>query len=656
MIGAMPVRNCIVMAPMNTGFAGPNGEVTSRMVDYYEKRAKNGVGLIVIEATGVVPDVKNMACQPRLSDDAYLPGFATLVERIKVHEVRTLLQIQHSGNEAAFGELVSASEISSKAVGGMPTPLTLPEIETLTARFVETAERAYRAGFDGIEVHAAHGYLLNQFLSPFFNRRLDRFGGSTENRARMVVDIIQRIKSLLGPGFVVTVRYSAREFIEGGLDVDESIRLASIFQNAGADALHIASGIYDSGLFISGPASVPQGMFVPTARRIKQAVDIPIIVVGRINDPFFAEQVLKEGSADMIAFGRAFLGDPAFPAKLYQNRPEDIRKCIGCRYCGSRVSANLDVRCAVNPETGRERYFPETTVTRNPRNVLVIGGGPAGASAAITAAEIGHRVTIVEKTEQLGGQLNLAVKPPFKEVHYLLDYQKNRIRKLNIDVRLETDADLTMIESMQPDTVIVATGAIPKKPPFPVKGNHHLITAWDALAFPDQVGDNVVIVGGGSVGCETAEFLAGMKVKVEYQTMIGQGPEIRYRVIEKAKPKIQRNITIIELLDSVAGDEEWGNRALLMIRLAESGVKIMTGAVTEGIDEGTLFYHDKTTGKKGLLKADTFVIATGTESDRKLMGELSSMPVQLISIGDCQKPGTIRDAIYQGVSAIQRII
>ena len=654
-IGTIHIKNRIVMAPMNTGFAGPNGEVTDKMINYYEKRAKHGVGLIVVEATGVVPDVKNMACQPRLSDDAYIPGFATLVERIKAYNVKTFLQIQHSGNEAAFGKLVSASDVGSKAIGGIPEPLTITEIEDLIQQFVETAERAYRASFDGVEIHAAHGYLLNQFISPFFNQRTDIYGGSVINRAQMVVDIIKGVKARLGSHIMVSVRYSAKELIEGGLDVEESIQLAKYFQEAGADSLHIASGIYDSGIFISGPASVPQGMFVPTARAIKQAVDIPVIVVGRINDPYFAEKVLNEGSADMIAFGRAFLGDPKFPAKIYENRPDEIRKCIGCRFCGTRVSQNLDVHCAVNVTTGREQFFPELTATRNSQHIVVVGGGPAGIEAAISAKKMGHRVTLLEKTDRLGGQLNLAIKPPFKEVHHLLNYQKNKIKTLGIEVQLNKTVNRTVIENMNPDVVIIAIGAKPKRAPFPTKGCQNLMSAWEALSCPEKVGEKIVIIGGGSVGCETAEYLAGKNVEIECQGMKGQGPDIAYKVLNRTEPALKRDITIIEFLDDVAIDEEWGNRALLMIRLKESQVRMITKAKPEVINNNTLTYLEMNSEKTKQIEADTFIISTGIEPEQGLINEFSNCNFKIMTIGDCTKPGTIKDAIYSAASAIRQI-
>jgi len=654
-IGTTHIKNRIVMAPMNTGFAGPNGEVTDKMITYYEKRAKHGVGLIVVEATAVVPDVKNMACQPRLSDDAYIPGFSTLVERIKAYGVKTFLQIQHSGNEAAFGKLVSASSVGSKAVGGVPEPLTINEIEDLCRQFIETAERAYRAGFDGVEIHAAHGYLLNQFISPFFNQRSDIYGGSTINRARIIVDIIKGMKSQLDSHFIVSLRYSAKELIEGGLDVNESVQLAKLFQEAGADSLHVASGIYDSGIFISGPASVPQGMFVPTARAIKQAVNIPVIVVGRINDPSYAEEVLNEGSADMIAFGRAFLGDPKFPAKLYENRPEEIRKCIGCRFCGSRVGENLDVRCAINVSTGREQFFPELTITRNPQHVVVVGGGPAGVEAAISAKKMGHRVTLLEKSDRLGGQLNLAIKPPFKEVHHLLNYQKNKIKALGITVQLNKYVNQALIENMNPDVVLIATGAKPKKAPFPTLDCQNLMSAWEALASPEKVGKKVVIIGGGSVGCETAEYLAERNVEIECRGMKGQGPDIAYTVLNSTEPEIKRDVSIIELMGDMAIDEEWGNRALLMIRLNESKVRMINKAKPEMIKGNTITYLEMISGKTKQIEADTFIISTGIESERGLINELSNSNFKIMTIGDCINTGTIKDAISSAALAVRQI-
>ena len=358
------LKNRIVMAPMDCNFASISGEVTEKMIEHYEKRAKNQVGLIIIEATSIDQTKKNLVCQPVIANDTYIPGFANLAERIHAWNAKTFVQIMHPGNESAIGRLVSSSNVPSRIIGGDPKPLTLDEIEEIIDSFIMAANRVKIAGFDGVEIHAAHGYLLNQFLSPFYNRRTDSYGGSLENRARICINIIKKIKETHGRNFSVGIRYSADEYIDSGLKIAESKKLAKLFEEAGADILHISGGIYDSLMFISGTSAMPQGMHSHLAKEIKAIVKIPVITVGRINDPMIGEKLLRDNSADLIAFGRAFLADPKFPKKIYENRYDEIRKCIGCKYCLGRTHHGLDVRCAVNPETGRESIFDTEKFSR----------------------------------------------------------------------------------------------------------------------------------------------------------------------------------------------------------------------------------------------------------------------------------------------------
>lgn len=654
-INTLKLRNRIVMSPMDCNFAGLNGEITERMIDHYEKRAKGGVGLIIVEATSVVSDAKNLVLQPVISSDCHIVGFENLVEHIHAWGAKTILQIMHPGNEAAVGPLLSPSNVASRVMGVAPTPLTVEQIEDLIERFIKAAGRAQKAGFDGIELHGAHGYLVNQFMSPFYNRRTDNYGGSIENRARFAVRVINGIKEALGKSFNICVRISADELIDGGLTVQESKEFVKLFQAAGADLLHVSAGIYDSAIFHIAPPGMPQGLLIPMAKAIKVAVNIPVIAVGRMVDPMIAEKFLAEGSADLIAFGRALLADAELARKIQENRLDEIRKCIGCRYCNDRNSNGLDVKCAVNPALGREKYFDDTAVAQKPKKVLIIGSGPGGMQAAISANKLGHNVTLFEKEKQLGGQLNIAVIPYFKEVHYLLDYLKTQIKKLKVNVKLGQEANLATVKRFKPDVVIVATGAREIRLSDLKFDRKNVMTAWEALLKPQKVGKRVVVIGGGGTGCETAEFLAGKKVELEYLGVKGQGPDLKYRVNPAAHPSQEREVMILEMLDDVATDTEDFARQLLLLRLKENGVKILTRAKVKEIHGNKVTFLDGNTQETKSIEADTFVLSVGVESKKELLNQLEKTGLKVLAIGDCVKPGRIQDVIYQAAMAAKQI-
>jgi 2,4-dienoyl-CoA reductase-like NADH-dependent reductase (Old Yellow Enzyme family)/thioredoxin reductase len=655
-VNNLELPNRIVMPPMDCNYAGLNGEVTDRMVEHYEKRAKYGVGLIVIEATSVVSDCKNLFGQPLISENEHIRGFSNLVERIHAWGTKTLLQIMHPGCEACCGRLISPSGVASRLIGGKPISLTEEQIEELESCFINAAERAKIAGFDGVEIHGAHGYLINEFLSPFYNRRNDKYGGSLENRARFPIEIIKGIKTVLGRDFTISVRLSADEYIDGGLKSEESKELGELFQAAGADLLHVSAGIYDSEIFTIPPAGMPQALNAGLAKVIKESLNIPVIAVGKIFDPVVGEQLVSDGFADLVAFGRALLADEKFAIKISENRINEIRKCIGCRYCISRSPKGLDVKCAINPYLGREWLSPNNIVSRKSKRVLIIGGGPAGMQAAISARKIGHAVTLIEREHVLGGQLNLAVIPPYKDIACLLEYLVNEIGKLGVDLRLGIEADIQMIHQFCPDVIIIATGAKEVEPVDMSINWNNTMTSWQALLKPENVGEKVVIIGGGSTGCETAEFLADKQEELCFYGVKGQGPELKFGKKQRSATVSERHVTILEMREDVATDVEEYNRQLLILRLKESGVEILTRTKVREIRENAIYFLDGQEGQRKRLEANTFVLSLGRQSRTELFRKLSTnITSKLLAIGDCVKPGNLVKAIYQGALAAKEI-
>jgi len=637
MIGRMKVKNRVVMPPMATNLAGPFGEVTDRILRYYAERAKGGVGLIITENVQVkYPEGKNVACQLRLDQDKYIPGYQELAEAVQVYGTKIFMQIHHAGRQYHDIEGVDGVAPSAIPCGFLQQPvreLRTDEIWDLVERFSETALRAMKAGMDGVEFHGAHGYLIGQFMSPHTNQRIDEWGGTFERRMKFPLEIIKKTRQKVGPDFPLCFRYSTDEFVPGGLTLDDSKRIAPMLETAGINVLHVTCGIYESMPRLLEPMRFEEGWRTYLAEEIKKTVAIPVITVGQIRTPALAEHILEEGKADFVAVGRTLIADPEWPKKAEEGRDEDIRKCISCNIgcIGGHVFYDLYVRCAVNPVTGHERFegWVDLRPAEKKKTVMVVGGGPGGMEAARVAALRGHEVTLYEKESELGGQLRIGSLAPGKDkLNFIMEYYTHQLRKAGVKIELNKKADGDLVQKMKPDVVIVATGAEPVKPDIPGISGRNVLVSWDVLSGTAKVpGKTVAVAGGGQVGCETALYLAEQGKKV----------------------------TIVEMLEELATDMEPISRYDLLTEvLPKAGVESVTKRVIAEIsDKGVLILDPL--GRKSLVEAENVVIALGSKSVNALEDSVKDMVSEVHVIGDGKEPRQIINATFEGAS-VARVI
>ncbi len=645
-IGPLALKNRIVMPPMGTRFCGPWGEVTDTLIEWYARRARGGAGLIIVEATHTATALEPVRYTTRLlraDDDSFFPGLFQLAEA--VHDAGAKVGIQLSvgwGIRAASGpwtplgveylqedKLIAASVVPSPS-GKAVRELTAEEIGKMVELIGHAAARVKQVGFDAIEINAHSGYLVAGFMSPHFNRRTDQYGGSLDNRLRFLLEIIDSIRKNVGPEFPIIVKYAIDEDIKGGRDVAESQMIARRLQQKGVNAISVSVGTVGSKLAVIGPMYFPEGFMVPLAEALKKAVTIPVILSGRMGNPVLAEQVLEEGKADFIGLGRPLIADPDWTEKVATGRAKEVRWCIACNDC-SKVTINHKgpVRCTVNATAGREREYDVIRPAERVKKIAVIGAGPAGMEAARVAALRGHRVTLYEKASDLGGgQLRFAGMPPHKDVlRHIVDYYGEAFKQLaNLEVRLGKKVTARDILSEKPDTVIIATGAEPLVPDVPGVDKAIMATPFSLLDGKVEAGKTVVVVGGGLVGCEIANLLAG------------QG----------------KQVTITEMLDTIAADVEARVWIALKDELSQSGVRLLTGLKLDAItDEGAVLIDRK--GDRVTLKADTVVLACGMTPVNALVKGLGGKVGELHVIGDASQPRTIRHAISEGYTLAYRL-
>jgi len=642
-IGQMELRNRVVMAPLGTNLADVNGAVTERLLEWHAERARGGAGLIIVgNAAAETRFGRGLACQLRAENPKFTTGLHELVETVQARGARIALQIniQGGGVDVELQPGVEAVGPSKKTYAfaqkgsesGLPArmqrvkevrALQAGEIQDLGKAFARASLIAKAAGFDAVELHGAHGYLLAAFLSPFSNTRDDAYGGSFEGRFRFVQEVYEGVRNAVGPSYPILFRLSGREYLEGGRQMEETLRIARRLEEIGFDALDVSAGItMDAEAFtwLAPPASFPQGAFLGDAAEIKRAVGIPVIGVGKIRDPRFAEKALAEGQADFVALGRALIADPEWPNKALAGRTREIRRCISCNRCWS-ILYRLPIRCAINARAGRERALPMSPSLRRQR-VAVVGGGPAGMEAARVAAERGHKVTLFEKEKYLGGQLRLAVVPPGKQdLARFLAYLKNRVLE-KADVRLSHEAGIEELSGGKFDLVVLAAGASPPEPGR--AGALKAVKAWDILSGRENpVGDRVVVVGGSRVACETAEMLAGRKKKKVALIHSGTPDDLG----KEMEPLFERRLMIrrLEKLSVPVFSQT------SPVEISEDGIRV-GGAHPKVIPCDYLVIDDPPRPRKRLLEA--------------LQGK-----VPVVAVGDCSVVGDLDRAIHSGFHA-----
>jgi 2,4-dienoyl-CoA reductase-like NADH-dependent reductase (Old Yellow Enzyme family)/thioredoxin reductase len=624
-IGNLSTRNRLVMPPMGTNLATENGEVTDTQIRYYEERALGGVGVVIVEIGGVDPGGRAIPRQIGLWDDKFIPGLTRLSSAIKNAGALAVIQIHHAGRQTSTAitgsQPVAPSPLPCPVNQEMPRVLTIDEIKGLVSAFGEAARRAMLAGFDAVEVHGTHGYLINQFLSPYSNHREDEYGGSFENRLRFALEILAAVREKTRPDYPILFRINGDEYVEGGIGLEDAKEMAKRFIQAGVAAIHVSAGVYGSPAPNVPVMGTPAGPLLHLAEGIKSVSNVPIIAVAKIHEPDFAEEVLEQGKADFISLGRGLICDPEWPKKVYEDRVEEIRGCITCNQgCIDRMLAEgKAVSCIYNARAGREFDFPMGEVERK-KNVVIIGGGPGGMEAARTAALRGHTVQLFEEADRLGGQALLASATPQKsEFAELVRYLKHEIQRLRVNVHLNTRADVEMVTNLNPDEIIVATGARPIVPDIPGADGPQVMQAWDVIAKRKMPKGKVAVIGGGLVGCETAELLAE------------EGCET----------------IVFEIFPDIARDIGPSLRTALLERLMNNPkIKIITSAAVQRIDKDAVVIQ-REEGRQEIKGIDAVVLAAGSSPRNELVEDLKKTGIPVHVIGDALQARKAIDAIHQ---------
>lgn len=651
-VGSMELKNRICMPAIHHCYT-PDGMVNERLIKYYEARAKGGAALLIVGGC-TVDTVGGGPMMIGLHDDRFIEGLTSLIEPVKSAGARVAAQLYQAGRytHSMFSgqQAMAPSAIASRFTRETPREMTEEDIETVIENYASAALRAKKAGFDAVEIIASAGYLICQFLSPVSNQRTDRYGGSWENRCRFGVEVIKKVREKTGPDFTLLVRLSGNDFIPGSNTNKEAAAFAVELENAGTDCFNVTGGWHETRVpQITG--ELPRGGFAYLARGVKEAVQVPVIASNRINDPREAEQILQHGLADLINMGRPLIADPDLPNKAKAGRNASIRRCIACNQgCMDSVFTLQDVFCTVNPLAGREHEL-QIKAAEQPKHILVVGGGPAGLEAALTAAQRGHRVTLWEKGPRIGGQLSYAALPTGKhDFSTLLDYYAHELAHLGVEIVLNREGSAEKIAAFNAGAVILATGASPCGAPFPVADPEKLVPALEVLDGTVNPGKKVAVVGGGAVGCETAITIAEMgTISAETLKFLVENEAEDIETLRRLLNRGTRQVAIVEQFKGVGRDIGISTRWVVMKNIRRLGIKVLDETKVIAVTaEGLILEND---GEETLLPSDTVVLAAGARSVNDLTEQLKGRVAELHLVGDALRPRKLTEAIREGFEA-----
>jgi len=628
-LGKMKVKNRIIMPAMGAWLASADGEVTDHQIAYYEERARGGVGLIITEVTAVEYELGRVGvCHPRVDEAKFIPMLSRLADAVHKYDTKIFVQLNHAGRQTdttltGGRQPVAPSPIPCELSGITPRELTIEEIRELANQYVTCALICKSAGIDGVELHGAHGYLINEFLSPKTNIRDDEYGGDFKRRMRFVREIMEGIRYQCGHDYPVIIRLSIDEFADNGIDVAEGVKIAKKMQEFGVDAINASCGTYDSLYTVIEPITYAQGWRIYLSEAVKKEVAIPVIAVGVIREPDFAENVLRDRAADFVAIGRGLIADPEWCNKALNSRSSEIRKCISCLYCLDRVQTGRSIGCAINVKAGREIEFRDLKRDGDRRKTVVVGGGPAGLEAARILAMRSFDVVLFEKAGCLGGQLNYGSRPRGKnKLTWLIDYLSDQLKRMKVDLRLGTEADTEKISAEAPYAVFIATGACPIVPDIDGIEESHVLSVHEALLKSDSFeGQRIAVIGAGMTGCETAELIASSNANEVY-------------LIEML-PDIASGANVVEKLD-------------LMRRLNDVGVNILTDHKLLKIGNDAILINNVSENQKLEIKVDEIVISLGLKSDPAVYEALRASFDNVFLLGDAKSPRKIANAVRDG--------